>query len=239
MVIPSQRRPVAPALRRWLRRPGSLSAHVQALGERFEVQRLSQRVARLLPGEARSLGLPPGTRCVVREVVLRVDGQPVVLGRSVAPARALNGPWRSLGSLGTRPLAQLLFDTPQVTRSPLVAMRLAPKGQWRQRLEQCWSQATGSPWPEAAAWARYSIFRKNGAPLRVTEVFSPAMHAAPCPAVIRPEHVRARARLGPANRGTAPAPVQAMRTDSTGKPSTSASSTSPAATAATPSGVPV
>jgi chorismate--pyruvate lyase len=238
MVIPSERRPVAPTLRRWLRRPGSLSAHVQALGERFEVQRLSQRVARLLPGEARSLGLAPGTRCVVREVVLRVDGRPVVLGRSVAPARSLNGPWRSLGSLGTRPLAQLLFDTPQVTRSPLVPMRLAGAGRWQQRLDRCWQLATGAPWPEPAAWGRYSIFRKNGAPLRVTEVFAPAMHGASCPAIIRPEHVRARARLG-SPKPAVTAAIQAMRTDSGGRPSTSASSTSPATTAATPSGVPV
>jgi chorismate--pyruvate lyase len=192
-----KRRPVEPALRRWLRRPGSLSAHVQALGTHFEVQRLSQRVARLLPGEARSMGLAPGTRCVVREVVLRVDGRPLVLGRSVAPARALNGPWRSLGSLGTRPLAQLLFDTPQVSRSPLVAMRLTPSSPWQRRLQRCWREGTGEPWPRAAAWGRYSVFHKNGAPLRVAEVFTPAMHGAPCAATTHPEHIRARARLGP------------------------------------------
>ena len=79
-------------LRRWLRRTGSLSAHLQTLGARFQVQRLSQGVASLLPGEARSLGVAAGTRCVVREVVLRVDGKPLVFARSVAPAKSLRGP---------------------------------------------------------------------------------------------------------------------------------------------------
>ena len=212
--------PVAPALRRWLQRTGSLSAHLQALGRRFEVQRLGQAVRPLLPGEARSLGLAPGTRCVVREVVLRVDGRPLVYARSVAPARALQGPWRSLGSLGTRPLAQLLFDTPAVRRSPLQAEHLAPGSVWQQHVRRAWQLATGEDWPSPGAWARHSVFTKAGVPLRVTEVFHPALHRSPCP---------------PA----AGRPAQTTRTASRGSPSTAASSKSPRSTAATPSGVPV
>jgi chorismate--pyruvate lyase len=201
-------------LRRWLRRTGSLSAHLQTLGARFEVQRLSQRVAPLRPGEARSLGLPAHTRCVVREVVLRVDGKPLVFARSVAPAKALRGPWRSLAGLGSRSLAQLLFDTPRLPRSPLQALRVPAAGHWAAALQRGWHQATGQPWPARTAWGRCSVFRKAGTPLRVTEVFAPAMQALPCPA-------------------------QTTRIASLGRPSTSASSRSPATTAATPSGVPV
>jgi chorismate--pyruvate lyase len=200
-------------LRRWLRRTGSLSAHLQTLGARFQVQRLSQGVAPLLPGEARSLGVAAGTRCVVREVVLRVDGKPLVFARSVAPAKSLRGPWRSLGGLGTRPLAQLLFDTPQVSRSALKTLPVPASGAWAATVRTGWQQATGHAWPGRTAWARYSVFRKAGTPLRVTEVFAPAMRALPCP--------------------------QTTRTASVGRPSTSASSRSPATTAATPSGVPV
>lgn len=203
-----------PALRRWLRRPGSLSAHLQTLGRRFEVQRLSQRVRPLLADEARSMGLPPATRCLVREVVLRVDGQPLVYARSVAPARALRGPWRSLAGLGSRPLAQLLFDTPAVTRSPLVAKRWVASSEWSRHLARGWQKATGEPWPSSHAWARHSVFRKAGVPLRVTEVLAPALHRRPCPPQIR-------------------------RTDRGGRPSTCACSRSPRSTAPTPSGVPV
>jgi chorismate--pyruvate lyase len=215
----SHRRPVTPSLRRWLLRGGSLSAHVHALGKRFEVQRLSQRVASLLPGEAESLGVPADTRCVVREVVLRVDGRPLIFARSVTPARALHGPWRSLGALGTRPLAQLLFDSYEVTRGPLRMQQLLPATAWRREVERGWQAATGERWGEASAWARYSIFWKAGVPLRVTEVFTPAMRTAPCPSPLQDR--------------------QAMRTAKRGKPSTSASSKSPRTTAPTPSGVPV
>jgi len=201
------------ALRRWLRRTGSLSAHLQSLGSRFEVEHLSQRVATLLPGEARSMALPAGTRCMVREVVLRVDGVPLVAARSVAPARSIKGAWRSLGALGSRPLAQLLFDTPHVSRSPLVTQRIGAAGAWHRAVSKAWCRATGAPWGPSTAWARWSVFRKAGVPLRVTEVFAPVMRSRPCP--------------------------QAMRRLSRGSPATSASSRSPTATAATPSGVPL
>lgn len=218
---PPARHPVSAALRRWLRRRGSLSAHVHTLGERFEVQRLSQRVAPLLPGEARSMGVPENTRCVVRIVVLRVDGRPLVFARSVTPASALHGPWRSLGGLGTRPLAQLLFDTYQVSRGPLHAQRIGANGAWRRQVEQGWLAATGHAWDSPTAWGRYSVFFKAGVPLRVTEIFTPGMAHAPCPPVRRLQR------------------AQTTRTANRGKPSTSASSKSPRATAATPSGVPV
>jgi chorismate--pyruvate lyase len=203
-----------------LRREGSLSAHLQALGTRFEVQRLSQGMARLLPGEARSMGLPAGTRCVVREVVLRVDDVPLVIARSVAPARSLNGPWRSLRGLGTRPLAQLLFDSPRIRRSALRPQRLTTHSPWGSLVKNRWREATGGAW-HAIAWARHSVFRKAGTPLRVTEVFAEPMSALRPPARW-PRHG-----------------AQTMRTLSAGSPSTSASSRSPATTAATPSGVPV
>jgi chorismate--pyruvate lyase len=206
------------SLGRWLRREGSLSAHVQTLGGTFAVQRLGQCVAPLLPGEARSLGVAAHTRCVVREVVLRVDGRPLVFARSLAPARSLAGPWRSLGALGNRPLAQLLFDSPLVRRGPLTAFRAGAEEDWFRHVDKRWQQATGEAWAKGAAWGRYSIFLKAGVPLRVTEVFAPEIARLPCP----PEFQRG-----------------AMRSFSGGSPATSASSRSPASTAATPSGVPV
>jgi chorismate--pyruvate lyase len=204
------------ALRHWLRRSGSLSAHLQTLGSRFEVQTLVQQVMPLLPGEAASLGIAARVRCLVREVVLRVDGQPLVWARSVVPARALSGPWRHLGGLGSRPLAHLLFDSPAVRREALQALALSTPGPWRARLEHGWHQAVGNGWPARQAWGRHSVFHKAGAPLRVTEVFAPVMAGLRCP----PQRT-------------------VMRSCSGGRPSTSADSTSPATTAATPAGVPL
>lgn len=160
------------ALRRWQCASGSLSARLAALGQRFEVQRLSQHVQPLLPGEAADLRLPPGTRALVREVVLRVDGVPLVWARSVVAARATRGPWRALVGLGTRPLAELLFSDPAVSRSPLRAERWARSGPWHRRAGAAWQQACGQDWPAPVLQARSSVFWRQGVPLRVFEAFA-------------------------------------------------------------------
>lgn len=163
------------ALQRWQRAPGSLSARLAALGQRFEVQRLCQRVQPLLPGEAADLQLPAGTRALVREVVLRVDGVPLVWARSVVQARATRGPWRALVGLGTRPLAELLFADPAVSRSPLRAEHWPFGSPWHRRADAAWRQAAGLGWPAAGVQARSSVFWRQGVPLRVFEAFDPAL----------------------------------------------------------------
>lgn len=138
--------------------------------------RLTQGSAPLLPGEAGDLGsrgTPP--RAHVREVLLVVDGLPLVWARSVACARAVNGPWRALKGLGSRPLAELLFASAHVGRSALHARRLAPASPWQRHLARQCQQAA----PELAAargvWARWSVFCKGGQRLRVLEAFLPAV----------------------------------------------------------------
>lgn len=161
-------------LQRWQRAPGSLSARLAALGQRFEVQRLGQQVQPLLPGEAQDLQLPPGTRALVREVVLRVDGVPLVWARSVVAARATRGPWRALVGLGTRPLAELLFADPAVSRSPLRPERWGRGSPWQLRASNAWLAASGQPWPGRCLQARSSVFWRQGVPLRVFEAFAGA-----------------------------------------------------------------
>lgn len=175
-------------LRQWLSAPGSLSRRLAALGARFEVQTLRQGPARLRRQELSELGPHAHGRTWVREVLLRVDGVALVWARSVAPRVSLTGPWRALLGLGSRPLADLLFKEPRVTRTPLVRERLRLGGPLRARLARQWQAVTGEPPPRGMVWARSSVFRKHGAPLRVMEVFSPALASTP------PHRVRTRAR---------------------------------------------
>ena len=167
----------AAALRQWLRAPGSLSRRLAGLGERFEVQTLRQGPARLQRSEAADLATHNGGRSWVREVLLRVDGVPLVWARSVVPCTALRGPWRAVLGLGSRPLADLLFREPRVSRTPLRRARLARGGPLRRRLARQWQLATRSAPPHSMVWARSSVFRKHGLPLRVMEVFSPQLAA--------------------------------------------------------------
>lgn len=207
------RHPVSPTLRRWLEAPGSLTMRLRATGHALEVQRLSQCTASLLPGEAASIGgAGSRPRAHVREVLLVLDGQPVVWARSIAPARAVAGPWRSLRSLGSRPLAELLFSERWVSRSPLFKLQLRPGSPWQRHLQR----ACAGVAPELAAtrclWARWSVFVKGGQPLRVLEAFLP---------------------------GVAERDPYATFTRKVGRPSICATSSSPRATAPTPAGVPV
>jgi len=156
----------------WQRAPGSLSRRIAALGTRFEVQTLHQGPARLRPRERADIG---GGRAWVREVLLKLDGAPLVWARSVTPCRALRGPWRALRGLGTRPLADLLFADPRVRRLPLRRERLPHGGPLRRRLAREWAQATGAAPPRGLVHARSSVFHRHGAPLRVMEAFAPAL----------------------------------------------------------------
>lgn len=111
----------------------------------------------------------------MREVLLRVDGQPLIWARSVAPRSSLAGPWRALLGLGTRPLADLLFKDPRVTRTPLQVERLSHGSPLRSRMRRQWIDANGHKPPHGMVWARSSIFHKRGIPLRVMEVFAPGL----------------------------------------------------------------
>ena len=163
------------SLRAWLRAPGSLSKRLAALGETFAVQVLRQDVTPFRAQERHALGLPRRGCTVVREVILRVDGRPLVWARSSLHQSSLAGPWRALKGLGSRPLAHLLYDDPQVTRSELRPRRLARHGHTRRQMQRQWLAATGEAASPQMLWSRNSVFCRRGAELRVMELFSPEL----------------------------------------------------------------
>ena len=157
--------------RSWVGAGGSLSAHLAAAGQVFSVQVLSQGRQKMRLDEARALGLRARAPGYVREVLLRVDGLPVVLARSVTPHDRSLGPWRSIRGLGTRPLADVLFRRSGIARTPLEFARLQPSTPVRRHVAQAWRLASGEEISPRAFPARRSIFRRRGAPLLVMETF--------------------------------------------------------------------
>jgi chorismate--pyruvate lyase len=160
------------SLRDWLRAPGSLSRRLARLGERFEVQVLRQRVAPLRKHERLALGQPHYGLALVREVILRVDGEPLVWARSAVHQHATRGPWKALRGLGSQPLAHMLYDDPRIHRSALQPRRLSRYGVTRRQLARQWEVATGDAPSPQMLWSRNSVFSCRGADLRVMEVFS-------------------------------------------------------------------
>lgn len=106
---------------------------------------------------------------IIREVLLNNAETPLVFAHSVVARRDLNGVWRGLSQLGTRPLAEMLFHDPSVTRLPMEYKKLDRRHPLFRRARDI------VPFEANEIWARRSVFLKTGRPLLVTEVFLTTM----------------------------------------------------------------
>jgi chorismate--pyruvate lyase len=158
-------------MRRWLMASGSLSARLAHTGSVFSVQVLGQGRAPLRADEAGALGLGALRVGYTREVLLRVDGQPVVFARSVTAHHHADGAWRAVQGLGTRPLADVLFRRSGIARQPLSYKRFQRGSPMQRHVIRAWSGGTGAQVFDTALRARRSVFLRQGAALLVMEVF--------------------------------------------------------------------
>nr|WP_242521455.1 chorismate lyase [Motiliproteus sp. SC1-56] len=148
------------AWRGWLLDSGSLTRRLKrASAGDFRVEVLFQGWSRPTLSEARALGIAPSQQVLVREVRLWGLGEPWVCARSIIPATTLTGPQRRLKFLGERPLGAVLFNDPSMHRGPIETAQLPLNGT-RTRTR---------------AWARRSVFRLEGKPLLVSEIFLPSL----------------------------------------------------------------
>lgn len=154
----------------WLITGGSLSERIrQRCGKAFRVQPVFQGRAPARPDELARLHLPPGSCPLVREVVLLNGNTPLVFARSLASGDDLDGPWRGLRGLGSRPLATMLFADPGIRRGNLEFRKLSKRSALHARASK-----TITPLPDQL-WARRSIFVRCEAPLMVMEAFLPGI----------------------------------------------------------------
>jgi chorismate--pyruvate lyase len=179
---PAGRRTAIPTpLRQWLSAPGSLTARLRMHGQ-VTVQVINQGRHPLWPQEQQALRCRQGH---VREVVLRINGRPAIWARSSTSLRAVKGPWRAIKGLGTRPLAELLFEHSQVRRDPLIAQFLPTQSPARRHLARQWAHLIPPADTPAPNWARRSVFWRRGHPLQVLESFAPWITVLPA-GVCRP-----------------------------------------------------
>jgi chorismate lyase len=152
-------------LRAWLTDRGSLTSRIVAHFSRFNLVRLEQDLQRPTRDERRELGLRSHELAVVREVILRDGERPLIFAHSVAARRDLRGAWRGLSRLGQRPLAEMLFNDPNVTRLPMEYKKIDARHALFRRAKQVVAIDAHT------LWARRSVFWKRGRPLLVTEIF--------------------------------------------------------------------
>ena len=157
-------------LRDWLLDGGSLTDRLRKGCEgRFSVRVLGEGWYRPRLDEARTLAVSASALGWVRQVQLLCDGEPQVFARTVVPVTTLTGAQRRLASLGNRPLGAFLFADPGMRRGAVELACIRPG-------EAMFAEAAGSLKPAPACiWGRRSVFRVDGKPLLVTEVFLPAI----------------------------------------------------------------
>lgn len=168
-------------LRRWLQASGSLSARLAACGDIFSVEVLAQGRQALSAEEANALGSGAMRVGYAREVLLRVDGKPMVFARSVTAHADSVGAWRSVRGLGVRPLADVLFRQTGISRKPLAFCQMARQSAMQRHVARSWETATGTKLAAHALSARRSVFMRQGAALLVMEVFAAGISAWKCP----------------------------------------------------------
>ncbi|MCY1263848.1 Chorismate pyruvate-lyase [compost metagenome] len=155
----------------WLRRPGSLTAHLRALGD-VRVQVLFEDFIKL-GVRANVMGRDIATTMWARDVTLRVDGRPAIVARTLVEAKDSVTAWRAVKGLRDCPLATLLYYDDSVKRSPFEYGLLGRE----HRLYRLARRIV----PEVHAprlWARRSIFDRKGARLAVAECFMPWLYQA-------------------------------------------------------------
>ncbi len=148
--------------RRWLLNEDSLTQRLVDISKgHFRVQVLRQHWSRPTLSEARTLGIDPRQKTLIREVVLMCYEQPWVYARSIMPLATLSGRYRSLKYLNTTPLGQLLFNDVSMRRHSFEIAQIAPQHHLLPR--QFHQQAT--------LWGRRSKFELSGKSLIVCEIF--------------------------------------------------------------------
>jgi chorismate--pyruvate lyase len=148
----------------WLQHQGSLTARLRAhCGGQFTVEVLNQYWGCARADEALIQGISPRARVLIREVLLKGYGQPWVWARSILPASSLSGSLRCLRKLDNQPLGGWLFKQPSLERGPMTVAYLKPA-------ELPVSELLGIEQP---LWGRRSVFRVQGKPMLVGEVFLP------------------------------------------------------------------
>ena len=168
---------LTPLQRRWLFRPGALTAGLRAQGQvRLRVTR--EFSTGLSPIDAITLNGTPGLPVWVREVVMSIDGIDCVSARSLTPLPASKGTWSGMRRLNTRPLADMLYGDRDVSRDPFTWRQLGLGDPFwyavrRVHGRRDWAHASAAP----ALLARQSVFWRSKQPLLVQECFLPAFWA--------------------------------------------------------------
>lgn len=153
----------------WLSFRNSMTMRLRAhCDNTLTVQVIAHDWQRATPEDTDYLGIEREEPIIAREVLLCCYDQPWMYARTALPKRLVESFDTELVDLGTRPIGEILFADPGMTRSEFEVARLTVG-------EAAYEQAiTHTGLSEDTLWARRSIFHlPNKGDLAITEVFLP------------------------------------------------------------------
>ncbi|MFT5519946.1 MAG: chorismate--pyruvate lyase [Enterobacterales bacterium] len=150
----------------WLSDQGSMTNRLIAAAEFPLTVKVTSSSEQDIDTEERAFLKITTTQSYVREVLMSIDNNPWLYGRTIIPHQTLQGDGSEIKLLGDKPLGQLLFknglnsrqfiEVATITKNHHLYPHFAMDGE----LENL--------------WARRSMFLFNGSPLLVQEVFMPS-----------------------------------------------------------------
>lgn len=156
------------AVKSWTYETGSLTQRLRSyLGSALTVKVLHQGWYKPFLTEARLLDKQVNPYCLVREVMLHANGNPLILARTIIPAETLKATHRNLSHLGNRPLGEVIFSYPELARLALQVSSV-DLTLWTHDVRSCVDITTPTP-------ARRTVYVIAGKPMLVSEFFLPVV----------------------------------------------------------------
>jgi chorismate--pyruvate lyase len=163
---PGIRHRLPESVQSWTYEPGSLTQRLRNFyGNTVAVKILFHQWRTPFLTERRLLKLPEHACNLTREVLLHANGKPLILARTIIPARTITVAHRNLSHLGTRPLGEVIFSYPKLERMEMDVTLIEP--------------ATWSPSAIIEAginqqiWGRRTVYAIQQQQMLVSEFFLP------------------------------------------------------------------
>jgi chorismate--pyruvate lyase len=152
----------------WIYEPGSLTQRLRDYyGDTIGVKILLQQWNTPFLSERRLLGLPENKYSLIREVLLHADGKPLILARTIIPAKTIKMAKSNLAHLGSRPLGEVIFSYPKLERIEMDVTLIDPLA-WNQ-------SAIDEAHINQPVWGRRTVYAIAQRQMLVSEFFLPGV----------------------------------------------------------------
>ena len=151
----------------WLSDQGSMTNRLIEAADFPLTVKVMSSSDKTIENEERSFLKITANQSYVREVIMSINNNPWLYGRTVIPQQTLQGEGFALKLLGDKPLGQLLFKN-ELNSRQFIEVAIITK------YHQLYPLFAMNDKQQENLWARRSLFLFNGSPLLVQEVFMPS-----------------------------------------------------------------